>query len=106
MKSVRVHPPRQVHKAITINGEVDVVMVVIDVVRFERRLESLPSRFPKRSPSNDYSLMGWIIVVRALPVVSSELLIANGVEVVCDVCLLYTSPSPRDRQKSRMPSSA
>ena len=26
-------------------------------------------------------------------------------EVVCD-CLLYTSPSPRDRQKSRMPSSA
>ena len=24
----------------------------------------------------------------------------------CIVCLLYTSPSPRDRQKSRMPSSA
>ena len=24
----------------------------------------------------------------------------------CEVCLLYTSPSPRDRQKSRMPSSA
>ena len=24
----------------------------------------------------------------------------------CSVCLLYTSPSPRDRQKSRMPSSA
>ena len=22
------------------------------------------------------------------------------------ICLLYTSPSPRDRQKSRMPSSA
>ena len=30
----------------------------------------------------------------ALPVVDS------------DSCLLYTSPSPRDRQKSRMPSSA
>ena len=26
-------------------------------------------------------------------------------ELVAD-CLLYTSPSPRDRQKSRMPSSA
>ena len=25
---------------------------------------------------------------------------------VCKLCLLYTSPSPRDRQKSRMPSSA
>ena len=24
----------------------------------------------------------------------------------CKGCLLYTSPSPRDRQKSRMPSSA
>ena len=24
----------------------------------------------------------------------------------CWVCLLYTSPSPRDRQKCRMPSSA
>ena len=24
----------------------------------------------------------------------------------CNFCLLYTSPSPRDRQKSRMPSSA
>ena len=26
--------------------------------------------------------------------------------VVSSICLLYTSPSPRDRQKSRMPSSA
>ena len=25
---------------------------------------------------------------------------------ICYICLLYTSPSPRDRQKSRMPSSA
>ena len=30
---------------------------------------------------------------------------ASGVEVG-KVCLLYTSPSPRDRQRSRMPSSA
>ena len=27
-------------------------------------------------------------------------------EAVLRICLLYTSPSPRDRQKSRMPSSA
>ena len=27
-------------------------------------------------------------------------------DVYTSVCLLYTSPSPRDRQKSRMPSSA
>ena len=27
-------------------------------------------------------------------------------EAMNNICLLYTSPSPRDRQKSRMPSSA
>ena len=30
----------------------------------------------------------------------------DGVAVEDEDCLLYTSPSPRDRQKSRMPSSA
>ena len=30
----------------------------------------------------------------------------GGCEHVDVACLLYTSPSPRDRQKSRMPSSA
>ena len=30
----------------------------------------------------------------------------TAVDAQCTSCLLYTSPSPRDRQKSRMPSSA
>ena len=30
----------------------------------------------------------------------------EGADVAAKTCLLYTSPSPRDRQKSRMPSSA
>ena len=44
---------------------------------------------------------------------NSGLLVGNpqaevtGIHLALDVtCLLYTSPSPRDRQKSRMPSSA
>ena len=49
----------------------------------------------------------------SLPV-AGECHINNSVEQIalsddladCDACLLYTSPSPRDRQKSRMPSSA
>ena len=36
----------------------------------------------------------------------SILLIEKDVKNKNDSCLLYTSPSPRDRQKSRMPSSA
>ena len=30
----------------------------------------------------------------------------EGFAILSNDCLLYTSPSPRDRQKSRMPSSA
>ena len=30
----------------------------------------------------------------------------KSIEALSRNCLLYTSPSPRDRQKSRMPSSA
>ena len=33
-------------------------------------------------------------------------LVIIGPEAPIEACLLYTSPSPRDRQKSRMPSSA
>ena len=36
-------------------------------------------------------------------------LLTEDISVIAEVkrsCLLYTSPSPRDRQKSRMPSSA
>ena len=31
---------------------------------------------------------------------------SKGADMCPNRCLLYTSPSPRDRQKSRMPSSA
>ena len=46
-----------------------------------------------------------------LPQVDSQMpppeLVASEMNSVLDTdCLLYTSPSPRDRQKSRMPSSA
>mgnify|MGYP000473090734 CR=1 FL=1 len=41
---------------------------------------------------------------------ASRAALAGGVTTVCDMpntaCLLYTSPSPRDRTRSRMPSSA
>ena len=45
---------------------------------------------------------------QALPLIvdiRSEDIVKDAVEKAYD-CLLYTSPSPRDRQKSRMPSSA
>ena len=30
----------------------------------------------------------------------------HTLDIMCDTCLLYTSPSPRDKRQSRMPSSA
>ena len=43
-----------------------------------------------------------IVEIQDLKIKGGE---ATGLEAFCG-CLLYTSPSPRDRQKSRMPSSA
>ena len=37
---------------------------------------------------------------------SEEEILDNTEAAESEACLLYTSPSPRDRQKSRMPSSA
>ena len=46
-------------------------------------------------------------VMRLISFIESEFGYAVPPEdVTVDSCLLYTSPSPRDRQKSRMPSSA
>ena len=43
---------------------------------------------------------GWIVCDGSTKDASDYPLLASM------ICLLYTSPSPRDRQKSRMPSSA
>ena len=42
------------------------------------------------------------LVDAAVSAIQSE----TGITTELSTCLLYTSPSPRDRQKSRMPSSA
>ena len=46
------------------------------------------------------SVAGLYLLLNASFVAAAQILVYVG------ACLLYTSPSPRDRQKSRMPSSA
>ena len=48
---------------------------------------------------------GKMLVPSCTTEVTDEMVVDTESEVVKN-CLLYTSPSPRDRQKSRMPSSA
>eukprot|EP01017_Pseudomicrothorax_dubius_P016593 TRINITY_DN1881_c0_g1_i3.p2 TRINITY_DN1881_c0_g1~~TRINITY_DN1881_c0_g1_i3.p2 ORF type:complete len:115 (-),score=20.32 TRINITY_DN1881_c0_g1_i3:11-355(-) len=47
-----------------------------------------------------------LIAVNTLEIKETTEMIALVDKIVPTTCLLYTSPSPRDRQKSRMPSSA
>ena len=46
--------------------------------------------------------LGFVLIYKASGIFNY----AQGVMALFAACLLYTSPSPRDRQKSRMPSSA
>ena len=60
----------------------------------------------RRFPYSDW--MGWRVFWPAVPVLFyfREVNSIHFLPMLFDACLLYTSPSPRDRQKSRMPSSA
>ena len=71
-------------------------------------------KYPLRKTKSGFQRISWD---EALDIVSSRLLEIRakyGAEALARFhgapvtlsCLLYTSPSPRDRQKSRMPSSA
>ena len=54
-------------------------------------------------PYMDYFTLQFFFVLLAGLILGGN---KGAISVGCYVCLLYTSPSPRDRQKSRMPSSA
>ena len=47
-----------------------------------------------------------VVIVGAGPAGANTAISYKKLNPELKVCLLYTSPSPRDRQKSRMPSSA
>ena len=64
-------------------------------------LASLLSGF---DPDADASLLRWILMLnQAFTFLLPGLLTAF---IIYNSCLLYTSPSPRDKRQSRMPSSA
>ena len=52
----------------------------------------------------------WIVKALAALFLMPGTVVINMIGITVEedggICLLYTSPSPRDRQKSRMPSSA
>ena len=61
----------------------------------------IPAYVPLINPGIELDLVGSLIPCYSFALHTNALIAGNT-----DCCLLYTSPSPRDRQKSRMPSSA
>ena len=81
-------------KAKKIGILISVILVIAAVLGGTYYMQSWPLRF--RGEFDQFFGKGnWELI-------SSEAEISR----MYKVCLLYTSPSPRDRQKSRMPSSA
>ena len=76
-----------------------------------RSCNDLRSESTTQSDSEDISPLYHSIAEITQRYQSHELIGQGGMKEVyrvydAKICLLYTSPSPRDRQKSRMPSSA
>ena len=82
-------------------------MARILVVDDEEDLEILINqKFRKKIKNNEYQFFFAENGVEALSLINS---VENIDMVLSDInmpCLLYTSPSPRDKRQSRMPSSA
>ena len=53
-----------------------------------------------------YALFGWPLGHTMSPELHQQLFTVSGQDADYIGCLLYTSPSPRDVEESRMPSSA
>ena len=72
-----------------------------------KKVDSSQKPFKQIFPNN-----GWVEhnpeeIIETVISCCNEVIDNNSDQNICSIgCLLYTSPSPRDRQKSRMPSSA
>ena len=84
------------------------------MTQLETRTEPMVVNFGPHHPSM-HGVLRLVVTLDGEDVVDCEPVIGylhRGMEKIAEnrtnvmFCLLYTSPSPRDRQKSRMPSSA
>ena len=66
-------------------------------------VDDLEIRFEKQHPSHASK---WCIYIRAKLGEKTKSLLMIKTDKKPYTCLLYTSPSPRDKRQSRMPSSA
>ena len=74
-----------------------------DTKKVEEKPKGILGKIKEAADDKEEQLAYLATLIRVIVLVwSAGILTLNYVKI----CLLYTSPSPRDRQKSRMPSSA
>ena len=74
------------------------------IIEFDPLIEGVLIKRYKRFLADIKLESGEVVTAHCANTGPMKGLLSEGAKV--RICLLYTSPSPRDRQKSRMPSSA
>ena len=69
-------------------------------------LEKSDQAYPTMMSLLPNGLLGLTFAALIAAIVSSLASMSNSISTIFTICLLYTSPSPRDKRQSRMPSSA
>ena len=72
----------------------------------EKLVPELIAKFGYQSPMQVPRLTKITLNMGVSEAVADKKVMDNAVGDLTKICLLYTSPSPRDRTRSRMPSSA
>ena len=79
---------------------------IVDEVLAERAKVDTSQMQLQSGSALNRSQLRFTIVTTLFDEIAKELKLSITSTELTQACLLYTSPSPRDRQKSRMPSSA
>ena len=85
--------------------EYDAKPVEYNTLLDDAQIQQKSQNYEYMSPTAGYSYIGWNQSRNGEPSIFADVKVRQAMTHLTD-CLLYTSPSPRDKRQSRMPSSA
>ena len=81
-----------------------IAQILYSAMKNGTTIAPLTDQYPNISVDDAYHISKQVLQLRMDN--DNELVVGKKIGVTSSACLLYTSPSPRDRTRSRMPSSA
>ena len=84
----------------------DVTKEIADVEKLDKARGALVASVAENSPSEKAGIQAGDIILEFNGEKINQMKELPAIVARTEVCLLYTSPSPRDKRQSRMPSSA